>query len=575
MPKWKQRDPDIHCLDELVAKNVGISIEKFLNPEADPPIKYLEDAVAFTKICVSNGMDIKIVGDYDCDGVMSTIILKMGITEYTGVTPAIRLPRRFSEGYGLSMKIIDETAHGLIITVDNGIAAIEEIKAAKEKGLSVIVLDHHLPQRDADGNVLLPDADVLVDPHVDPDGWYTQYCGAGLAYRFIKALNPESQILEKLEAFAGVATVADVMRLTGDNRNLVLHAIEEINARKVTTGFHMLLDELKISFCTEDDFGFLIGPCINASGRLYDNGPADVVELLSEDRNMQKLSTEETTKLHSMALELVCRNEERKELVREEMDVASKWIQNIWMNKPKAKRKVIVLYDPSYNEGIIGIIAGHPAEQYHVPALVFTNTAKAGELKGSGRNGGVVHLERLLKSVQDAVLGFGGHWGAAGLSIKENRLSELEEKLIQSLDGLGFVPPKNDTVSYDLEIQLKDIPQELAALSKFAPFGEGNQKPVYLVKGFESSPIAGKFNKLMGRHDEHIKLYGKEVSALLFHKSDRYIEEGEPKVIDVIGCLSQNYYKGRFYPQIEVEDYRAVTQEKTDFFQQLNEIMVY
>ena len=203
---------------EFIEKTHGKDADQFLHPEKNPEIPQLKEAVQFFKRCTEAHMPVTIIGDYDCDGIMASTIMKIGFARY-GVDAKVRIPRRFTEGYGLSEKIIDEIESGLIVTVDNGIAAIPAIKKAKAKGLSVIVTDHHLPKED-NGKEILPPADHIVDPWVYPDAGYTGYCGAGTAYRFIQELLP-GQNTDDLKVLAAIATVADVMDITGANWSLV------------------------------------------------------------------------------------------------------------------------------------------------------------------------------------------------------------------------------------------------------------------------------------------------------------------------------------------------------------------
>ena len=208
---------------EFIEKTHGKDADNFLHPEKNPEIPQLKEAVQYFKRCAEAHMPVTIIGDYDADGIMASTIMKIGLSRY-GVDAKVRIPRRFSEGYGLSEKIIDEIKEGLVITVDNGIAAITAIRKAKEKGLSVIVTDHHLPKKE-EGKVSLPPADHIIDPWAYLDAEYTGYCGAGIAYRFIKELLL-GQNTDDLKVLAAIATVADVMDITGANWVLVKEGLD-------------------------------------------------------------------------------------------------------------------------------------------------------------------------------------------------------------------------------------------------------------------------------------------------------------------------------------------------------------
>lgn len=566
--EWTKKD-SASTIIEVVERNTKMNIQDFLNPEKDPYLTGLNETVDFIKNEISKGTAISIIGDYDCDGITSSTILSLAFTEASGKEPFVRIPRRFSEGYGLSMKIIDEINEGLIVTVDNGIAAIEQVKEAKKKGLKVVVIDHHLPVKNEKGEVVLPDADVILDPHAIPGSSFSNYCGAGLAYRVAKLLIPNNPLLTPLCALASIGTVADVMPLVGDNRNIVINGMAAVNSRNITTGLHLLLEELGIEWVSEGDYGFKLGPVMNAAGRLLDDGPIDVVNVLKTNFDPTDMHNAiALDDLHEQVKTLVKNNEKRRELVRSSMLEADE------LMKKEVLRRPIVLYSPNFSEGIIGIIAGQLAEQYQTPAIVFTDTKTEGILKGSGRTYGNVHLKDLLDSVPQYLLGYGGHAGAAGLSVKYEDLYDFKIALNGKLKDVDF-GVDTEHLSYDLEIPLSDVPSSLKELDKYAPFGEGNPQIRFKVTGFECSPVNGKFSKPMGPHMEHIRFYGKDVSAVGFDLAERYQSDGEPKIMDFVGMLGTNYFKGRAYNQIEVIDYKKKEKEKTKLNQSLEDLLIF
>lgn len=566
--EWTKKD-SASTIIEVVERNTKMNIQDFLNPEKDPYLTGLNETVDFIKNEISKGTAISIIGDYDCDGITSSTILSLAFTEASGKEPFVRIPRRFSEGYGLSMKIIDEINEGLIVTVDNGIAAIEQVKEAKKKGLKVVVIDHHLPVKNEKGEVVLPDADVILDPHAIPGSSFSDYCGAGLAYRVAKLLIPNNPLLTPLCALASIGTVADVMPLVGDNRNIVINGMAAVNSRNITTGLHLLLEELGIEWVSEGDYGFKLGPVMNAAGRLLDDGPIDVVNVLKTNFDPTDMHNAiALDDLHEQVKTLVKNNERRRELVRSSMLEADE------LMKKEVLRRPIVLYNPNFSEGIIGIIAGQLAEQYQTPAIVFTDTKTEGILKGSGRTYGNVHLKDLLDSVSQYLLGYGGHAGAAGLSVKYEDLYDFKIALNGKLKDVDF-GVDTEHLSYDLEIPLSDVASSLKELDKYAPFGEGNPQIRFKVTGFECSPVNGKFSKPMGPHMEHIRFYGKDVSAVGFDLAKRYQSDGEPKIMDFVGMLGNNYFKGRAYNQIEVIDYKKKEKEKTKLNQSLEDLLIF
>lgn len=566
--EWTKKD-SASTIIEVVERNTKMNIQDFLNPEKDPYLTGLNETVDFIKNEISKGTAISIIGDYDCDGITSSTILSLAFTEASGKEPFVRIPRRFSEGYGLSMKIIDEINEGLIVTVDNGIAAIEQVKEAKKKGLKVVVIDHHLPVKNEKGEVVLPDADVILNPHAIPGSSFSDYCGAGLAYRVAKLLIPNNPLLTPLCALASIGTVADVMPLVGDNRNIVINGMAAVNSRNITTGLHLLLEELGIEWVSEGDYGFKLGPVMNAAGRLLDDGPIDVVNVLKTNFDPTDMHNAiALDDLHEQVKTLVKNNEKRRELVRSSMLEADE------LMKKEVLRRPIVLYSPNFSEGIIGIIAGQLAEQYQTPAIVFTDTKTEGILKGSGRTYGNVHLKDLLDSVSQYLLGYGGHAGAAGLSVKYEDLYDFKIALNGKLKDVDF-GVDTEHLSYDLEIPLSDVASSLKELDKYAPFGEGNPQIRFKVTGFECSPVNGKFSKPMGPHMEHIRFYGKDVSAVGFDLAERYQSDGEPKIMDFVGMLGTNYFKGRAYNQIEVIDYKKKEKEKTKLNQSLEDLLIF
>lgn len=271
-------------IEEVVRRNTGMETEQFLTDVRDPFLKNLKEAVEFVKNYISShpGCRVTIVGDYDSDGINATTIMYWCFMKMK-ITPVLRLPRRMSEGYGLNEKIIDEIPSGLLITVDNGIAALAAVKKAKEKNLAVVVTDHHLPVQDKDGNMLLPEADVILDPHIDSESDFHDYCGAALAYRFARAMFGAK--FPELIVLASIAAVSDVVPLIGANRTLVKDGLGYINKRRVVPGLAELLKKLELDdHITEGDYGFLLGPIFNASGRLFDSGAENVVKLLCTKR---------------------------------------------------------------------------------------------------------------------------------------------------------------------------------------------------------------------------------------------------------------------------------------------------
>ena len=441
---FKKRD-NATSVKNVVERNTGITSKEFLKEVKSFFMYNLQETADFIKDFITKFPNaiIWIIGDYDVDGDTSTSILYF-MFYALGFIPKTRIPRRFSEGYGLSEKIVDEmpaVKHGeaLLITCDNGISSSKAIEKAKAKGYVVVVTDHHLPPKDQDGNMILPPADIILDPHIYPEkSEFCDVCGAAIAYMLAEKLLPNLNLIQLL-VLAAIGTVADVMPLVGYNRTLVQRGLEALNQRKVVPGLKAVLDfEQFEDHINEEDIGFTIGPIFNASGRLYDNGAAKVVDLL----------TGRVDNLMQVAEKLHGTNNIRKSMVREAMDRVNKRYPNGLDYEP------CVWTDTETGEGIIGIVAGKLTEKYQIPSIVFTKTENENVLKGSGRCIPEIHLKETLDKIQELILGYGGHAGAAGLAIQK---SDLEAFTKAFQEACGELPELSDITFYDLDLDGSNI----------------------------------------------------------------------------------------------------------------------
>lgn len=529
------------CTDiaQVIERNTGMTIEEFRTlPDNLPYIENMQKAVDFIwDWCRSNPDEqITIVGDYDADGISATSIMYWIFTKMKWPRLKLRVPKRFSEGYGLSEKIIDEIPSGLVITVDNGITAFNAIKKAKEKGLAVIVTDHHLAPMDKDGYKVLPPADIVIDPAVDETSDCHDCCGAAVAYYLARALYPQFRFKE-LQSLAAIATVADVMPLqTGYNRKMVIEGLSFINDKKNVPGLNRLLSDMNANgHFDEEDIGFKIGPVFNASGRMFDSGANRVIRLLMSKRTDPVMSV--------YADALLKTNEDRKEKVKEIMPKALTMAGD---------KKPIVIYLPSCKEGLIGIIAGQLTEKYHCPSIVFTDAGVPGLLKGSGRSIDKIHLKNALDKIQDDIVGYGGHAGAAGLSIKKEMLSKFREDFTKAVGDIPNIP---EDIYYDLELNPYLAACTAEELRAFAPFGQGNPKILFhmtvdLTNG--SYRVIGDGTHFM------INLEQPMLMLMGFGLKDRYEADGKPKKIECVGYLSLSWYNDKATPQFQIIDYLAV-----------------
>ena len=528
---------------EVIARNTGYQTLEELNGKSFYRIDNLDKATQMIRDAIAKKMPITIVGDYDADGVTSTGILYYVLTSL-GANVRTRIPRRLSEGFGLNTKIIDEIETGLVITVDNGIVAFEPIKKAKEKGLQVIITDHHLP---ADSGQL-PEADLIIDPHLPGTADFEDYCGAGIAYKLAKELTNDQTVLAKVSCFAAIGTVADVMPLVEENRQIVKEGLKNMTTYGCrTSGLYSILNKVDMDkFITSTDIAFKIGPMINACGRLFDDGAEQALNAIVYDGPFDE----------NIGIKMDNYNEIRKKKVVEGVAAAEK---NIALNGLTGDIP-LVIYEPSIEEGIVGIIAGKLSEERQVPAFVFTDSHTEGIFKGSGRTAGEVHLKNLLDDCKDTLYKYGGHAEAAGVSVEATKFEDMRKAMKEKCPTLVNVDDA-DNVYYDLQIAPSEIEKTLEELRKYEPFGQGNPKPSFYIRNFQLSPRNSSLFKTMGENDEHIKLFGIGCSAVAFNATADYHSLSDPKKLDIVGVISENNFIGKSEVQIEIEYMDKVTSQ--------------
>lgn len=533
---WTKKDATLTTIKDVVLHNTGLSESEFLHPPTDPHLENLDKVVEMLAEAIDSGSHITICGDYDADGVTASAILYMALTQIADEEMVtVRLPRRFSEGFGLSEKAVSEITDGLLITVDNGIAAAEAVQMAKDKGLTVIVTDHHLVREDG----VVPNADCILNPHVPGDkSEFDGYCGAGLAYRIAKSLLGESHpIMEYLIQLAAVGTVADVMQLLFDNRNIVRNGLE-LMSTKSRYGLRAIQNQFDMEgTVTEGDIGFKLGPVINAAGRLLDNGAMKAFNTL--------ISTDEA-EAHEYAKELYELNEQRKQMVKDAMAEVERIINEDCLHGDSP-----LVVSGEFPEGIVGIIAGRLVEKYNVPAIVLSPIDDGKTLKGSGRSYGDLNLKELLDTASDLMSKYGGHQGAAGLSLPTENLEDFRMRLMENLPEIHAA--ESNTL-YDLEISQDEIDGVYSELAKYAPYGEGNPGIIFKIREFRLSPRAGKFFNRLGADASTLKLFGSNADAIGFGLVSKYEDENEPRICDLYGTLSKNTFYGKTVNQIELLD---------------------
>ncbi len=427
---------------------------------------------------------IRIIGDYDIDGVCSTYILQRSLEQCGAVADAV-IPHRMRDGYGLNDALIEEAyAAGIdtVITCDNGIAAAEQIAYAKRLGMTVVVTDHHEIPYEEDGEgtrrEILPPADAVIDPKQEDCPYpFAGICGAVVAYKFVQVLFSEyerrvsaiadrEELFEELLEFAAFATVGDVMELVDENRILVKYGLQRMVHTK-NPGLQALIEVsgLKNKPLSAYHVGFVLGPCLNATGRL------DTAE-----RALRMLLCRNRAEAVTIAGELKELNDSRKGMTLRGTEEAVRQIEQTGL----CKDKVLVVYLPDCHESLAGIIAGRLRERYHKPVFVLTKSEEG--VKGSGRSIESYHMFERMSECKHFFSKYGGHKMAAGLSMKEEDIEALRQELNKNcnLSEEDFV----EKVLIDVPMPISYIRKELVEqLTLLEPFGNGNPKPVFAQKG--------------------------------------------------------------------------------------------
>lgn len=426
---------------------------------------------------MNSGNLIRVIGDYDVDGICASYILTTGLQKL-GAKVDTAIPHRMKDGYGLNEHLITEAFEagvGCIITCDNGIAAGEQVEQAKKLGMRMIITDHHeVPfEETEDGRVeLLPVADAIIDPKQECCTYpFKGICGAVVAYKVIQALCEKTnyadtkQLLSELLPFAALATVCDVMELKDENRIIVKEGLKQMQ-HTTNHGLRALVEvnELDLSRLSAYHLGFVIGPCLNATGRL--DTALRALELLQSGNKAQAMVA---------ATELKELNDSRKNMTLQGVEEAQRQIQQLHLNQDK----VMVVYLPQVHESLAGIIAGRIREKYYHPVFVLTDAEEG--VKGSGRSIEAYHMYEAMVGVKECFRKFGGHKLAAGLSLKEPDVEHFRRVLNEQarLEEEDFIPQVHIDVPMPLEYATFQLAKQLSVLE---PFGVGNPKPLFAQK---------------------------------------------------------------------------------------------
>ena len=556
--EWKERK-HFNSLSEMMSHHIS---EEEMNDQTVYSIPFLKEGAELIQKGIKEGRKFYCFGDYDCDGVMATSIVD-NLFRWLNYPIEIYIPRRFSDGYGLSEKLIDKVEPGsFIITVDNGIAAYTAIQKAKEKGCTVLLTDHHLAPKDKEKNLIIPNADCVIDPCMW-DGtseelpYFHAFCGATVAFKLASMLIDSEKYLSVLETLAGIATIADVMPLKRENRQIVIRTLDKLEKMQSTYGINCLIYALGLTHITSEDVAFQIGPIINASGRMYDDGATRIFELVTSKK---------TDPVKERIEDAIKTNEKRKEIQKKCIDEVLEMIKKEHMEQDFP----MIIYKEGIPEGIIGIVAGRIAEDFQTPCLVFSDTETEGVLKGSGRTYEDVHLKNLLDMEGSCFIGYGGHAGAAGMSISKENLSKLSSHLKRDILKMGY--KKISYHLYDMEIKPYEINSVLQELKRYEPFGEGNPKPVFKVSDFEINLNNGCY-QIIGQR--HLKFMGFYATAIKFNITEEEIPDFKtfPLKWTMYGQLGQNYYNGNCYNQVQLIDFSpSETREVPNLLSFLNKM---
>lgn len=513
-------------------------------------LKDMEKAVSILQEKIENRNRIRIIGDYDIDGVMSTYILLESLRGL-GCDVDMMIPNRITDGYGINEHLIEQAwqeGRDTIITCDNGIAAVTQIRKAKDLGMTVIVTDHHeVPFEDLEGGrkEILPPADAIVNPKQKACSYpFAGLCGAVVAMKVMEALYekmaPEVDLVDKMLPFAGIATIGDVMDLQDENRILVKEGLQRLH-HTTNLGLQELIrvNNLEPENISPYHIGFILGPCLNASGRLD-----------TAKRALQLLLADSREEAAVLAGDLKNLNESRKEMTAQGLEKAIEQVESTSMMEDT----VLVVFLPECHESLAGIIAGRLRERYHKPSFVLTRGEEG--VKGSGRSIESYSMYEKLCECKEYLTKFGGHPMAAGLSLEEENVERFRRKLNEQsgLTEEDLVEKVTIDVPMPIHYIRKDLVQELSLLE---PFGKGNEKPLFAQKNLWISQM-----RVFGKNRNVVKMRltdenGYPMDGVYFGNGDEFAEEGRGKrKISIVYYPDINMYQGRESLQVIIRHYQ-------------------
>lgn len=529
-------------------------------------MKDMDKAIDILKEKILEDKKIRVIGDYDIDGVNATYILLEGL-ERLGADVDSDIPDRISDGYGLNRHLVErayEAGVDTLITCDNGIAAADEIAYGKEMGMTVIVTDHHevpFDEQDGEKRYRIPPADAVMDPK-QPDCLYPfkGLCGAAVAYKLMEALwesmGKDSADLDDLIENVAIATIGDVMDLEDENRIFVKEGLQMLRRTK-NPGLKALIECTGIDKNSLNSYhiGFVLGPCINASGRLD-----------TAKRALELLRAGTQKEADILAGDLKALNDSRKDMTEEAVKQAEEQVETTTISKDK----VLVVYLPDCHESLAGIVAGRIRENYYKPVFVLTDTEEG--VKGSGRSIDGYHMYEELNKCKELLTKFGGHRLAAGLSLPKENVGKFREMLNKNCTLTE--EEMKEKVTIDMEMPFGCVTEGLVKeLELLEPFGKGNTKPVFAARDVTllGARILGKNRNVLKLQVQDVN--GCRIEAMLFHHADDFLgkleeQYGKTEVdallkgrgrqirISMTYYPDINEYMGKKTPQIVVTHYR-------------------
>lgn len=529
-------------------------------------MKDMDKAIDILKEKILEDKKIRVIGDYDIDGVNATYILLEGL-ERLGADVDSDIPDRISDGYGLNRHLVErayEAGVDTLITCDNGIAAADEIAYGKEMGMTVIITDHHevtFDEQDGEKRYRIPPADAVMDPK-QPDCLYPfkGLCGAAVAYKLMEALwesmGKDSADLDDLIENVAIATIGDVMDLEDENRIFVKEGLQMLRRTK-NPGLKALIECTGIDKNSLNSYhiGFVLGPCINASGRLD-----------TAKRALELLRAGTQKEADILAGDLKALNDSRKDMTEEAVKQAEEQVETTTISKDK----VLVVYLPDCHESLAGIVAGRIRENYYKPVFVLTDAEEG--VKGSGRSIDGYHMYEELNKCKELLTKFGGHRLAAGLSLPKENVGKFREMLNKNCTLTE--EEMKEKVTIDMEMPFGCVTEGLVKeLELLEPFGKGNTKPVFAARDVTllGARILGKNRNVLKLQVQDVN--GCRIEAMLFHHADDFLgkleeQYGKTEVeallkgrgrqirISMTYYPDINEYMGKKTPQIVVTHYR-------------------